>query len=166
MRTKHAVHVLAAATLAWSAWANGLEAQAQHPINLALVTPIQIYNAEDVIKGFRLNLIYGRNAGMTGLDSGLVNHVAGPIRGVQFGLLNVTDSGVGFQWGGINLNEGEFEGVQLGWYNQAGLNNGLQLALINYAQKAKGVQVGIVNIIKEGGQFPIMILVNWGKNTD
>lgn len=54
----------------------------------------------------------------------------------------------------------------MGWYNQAGLNNGLQLALINYAQKAKGVQVGIVNIIKEGGQFPIMILVNWGKSTD
>ncbi len=104
MRTKRAVNVLAAATLALSAGVTDLEAQAQHPINLALVTPIQIYNAEDVIKGFRLNLIYGRNAAVTGLDIGLVNHVAGPVRGVQFGLVNMTDSGVGFQWGGINLN--------------------------------------------------------------
>ncbi len=68
--------------------------------------------------------------------------------------------------GFINLNEGEFEGFQWGWYNQAGLNNGLQLGLVNYAQKAKGIQVGIINIIKEGGQFPIMIIANWGKSSD
>lgn len=146
---------LAAPTLA--------SAQAEHPINLALVTPIQIYKAEDAIKGFRFNLIYGRNSAMTGLDLGLANHVEGRMKGVQWGLVNLTDAGVGLQWGVVNLNEGEFEGFQWGWYNQAGLNNGLQLGLVNYARRAKGVQVGIVNIIKEGGQFPIMILVNWGK---
>lgn len=143
-----------------------LQAQAKHSINLALVTPIQIYPGEDVISGFRFNLIYGRNAGMTGLDLGLANHVTGPMHGVQLGAVNLTDAGVGFQWGAVNINEGEFEGFQWGWYNQAGLNNGLQLGLVNYAKKAKGVQVGLVNIIKEGGRFPVMVIVNWGKNSD
>jgi hypothetical protein len=155
-----------AVALAWSAGVANLEAQEKRAINLALVTPIQLYPAEDVISGFRFNLIYGRNAGMSGLDLGLANHVDGPMRGVQLGAVNMTDSGVGFQWGAINLNEGEFEGFQWGWYNQAGLNNGLQLGLVNYAQKAKGIQVGIVNIIKEGGRFPIMVLVNWGTSSD
>lgn len=163
MRTKRAVYALAAATLAG---VTGLEAQAKHSINLALVTPIQLQPAEDTISGFRFNLIYGRNAGMSGLDIGLANHVAGPMHGVQFGAVNMTDSGVGFQWGLVNLNEGEFEGFQWGWYNQAGLNNGLQLGFVNYAQKAKGIQVGIINIIKEGGRFPIMIIANWGKSSD
>ena len=146
--------------------ATGLRAQAKHPINLALVTPVQIQPAEDIISGFRFNLIYGRNAGMTGLDVGLANHVSGPLHGVQLGLVNMTDAGVGFQWAAVNLNEGEFEGLQWGWYNQTGLNNGLQLGLVNYAQKAKGIQVGLVNIIKQGGQFPIMVIVNWGKSSD
>lgn len=166
MRTKRAVCAIAATTIALSAGAAGLEAQAKHSINLALVTPVQIHPAEDIISGFRFNLIYGRNAGMSGLDIGLANHVEGPMHGVQLGAVNLTNSGVGFQWGFVNLNEAEFEGFQWGWYNQAGLNNGLQLGLVNYAQKAKGIQVGIVNIIKEGGRFPIMVIVNWGKSED
>jgi len=157
---------LAAIPLVLAVSASGLSAQAKHSINLALVTPVQIQPAEDIISGFRFNLIYGRNAGMSGLDLGLANHVSGPLRGVQLGLVNMTDAGVGFQWAAVNLNEQEFEGLQWGWYNQTGLNNGLQLGLVNYARKAKGIQVGLVNIIKEGGQFPIMVIVNWGKSAD
>jgi hypothetical protein len=142
-----------------------LEAQESHPVNLALVTPIQIHAAEDVITAFRFNLLYGRNAGMSGLDLGLANHVTGHVKGVQLGAVNLTGSGLGVQWGMVNINEGEFEGVQWGTiWNQTGLNNGLQLGLVNYAQRAKGVQVGLINIIKEGGQFPFMVIVNWGKN--
>ena len=167
MRTKRAVPTLMAVALAWSAGAASLEAQQQHAVNLALVTPIQLYPAETVITGFRFNLIYGRNAGMTGLDMGAVNHVAGgPFRGVQLGLVNMTDWGSGFQAGIVNLNEAGFEGAQWGASNQTGLNNGLQLGLVNYAQKAKGIQVGVINIIREGGRFPIMVLVNWGVSAD
>ena len=40
----------------------------------------------------------------------------------------------------------------------------LQLALVNYAQHLSGVQIGLVNIIKEGGMFPVFPIVNWGKD--
>lgn len=44
------------------------------PVQLALVTPIQIFPEDNSITGVRLNLLYGRNASVTGLDLGLVNH--------------------------------------------------------------------------------------------
>ncbi|MGB2768214.1 MAG: hypothetical protein WBC88_00615, partial [Candidatus Zixiibacteriota bacterium] len=44
------------------------------PIQLALVTPIQIFPEDNSITGVRLNLLYGRNVSVSGLDLGLVNH--------------------------------------------------------------------------------------------
>ena len=56
------------------------------PIQLALVTPIQIFPESDSITGIRLNLLYGRNASVTGLDVGLVNHTStGKFKGLQYG---------------------------------------------------------------------------------
>lgn len=132
------------------------------PVNLALVTPIQIFPATDSVAGVRLNLIYGRNAGMTGLDVGLANHVTGATTGVQWGLVNISGSFVGWQSGAVNVTEEEFQGLQWAWINSAGRINGLQLGLVNYAKRANGIQIGLVNIIKEGGQFPFMVIANWG----
>ncbi len=137
--------------------------QQERPIQLSLVTPVQIFPADYAIKGFRLNLIYGRNAAFSGFDLGLVNHVTpGSAVGVQWGLVNLTESFVGWQHGLVNLNDGEIEGLQWGGFNSAGRINGLQLGLINYSERANGVQVGLVNIIKEGGMFPVMVIANWG----
>jgi len=138
------------------------EAQ-EHPINIALVTPIQIYPADHDIKGVRLNFIYGRNASMTGLDLGLANHVTGRMSGVQWGVVNIAESMVGWQAGTVNYTEGRFEGLMWGPVNYAGHINGLQLGIVNYAARASGVQIGLINIIKEGGQFPVMVIANWGK---
>jgi hypothetical protein len=132
------------------------------PINIALVTPIQIVPAEQAISGFRWNIIYGNNSAMSGLDIGIANHVSGPMEGVQFGWVNITESMVGWQDGIVNYTKGEFEGFQWGGVNYAGRINGLQLAVVNYAERANGVQVGLINIIKEGGMFPVMIIANWG----
>ena len=52
------------------------------PINLSLFDPVQIFDADTSIKGFRLNLIYGVNQDMTGLDIGLGNHAKGNMSGV------------------------------------------------------------------------------------
>jgi hypothetical protein len=143
--------------------ADPLAAQSnERPVNLALVTPIQVFPATDVVKGVRLNLIYGKNAAMTGLDLGIANHVTGLTKGVQWGLVNITESGMGWQNGFVNLTEGEFEGLQWGAFNSAGRINGLQVAFVNYAQRANGVQIGLVNIIKEGGFLPVMVIANWG----
>lgn len=135
----------------------------ERPINVALVTPIQIFPADQPIKGLRLNLIYGRNAAMTGLDVGIANHVAGRMRGVQWGVVNLADTMVGWQSGTINYTSGAFEGFMWGAVNYTGHINGLQLGLVNYAARAKGIQIGLVNIIKQGGQFPVMVIANWGK---
>lgn len=153
----------AAALFALGTAASPLHAQAkEHPVNLALVTPIQVFPATDAIKGVRLNLIYGKNVAMTGLDVGIANHVTGLTKGVQWGVVNITESGMGWQYGLVNVTEAEFEGLQWGGFNSAGRINGLQLALVNYAQRANGVQIGLVNIIKEGGFLPVMVIANWG----
>jgi hypothetical protein len=137
-----------------------LQAQVR-PVQLSLVAPVQIFPDTYTIKGFRLNLIYGRNAAMTGLDLGLANHVTGPTRGAQFGVVNLTESFVGWQDGLINLNAGEFEGLQWGGFNQSGRISGLQLGIVNYAETANGLQIGLINIIKKGGAFPVMVIANW-----
>jgi hypothetical protein len=155
-------------------------AHAQAPIQLSLVTPIQIVPADKAVKGLRFNLIYGTNTAVVGLDLGLVNNTTGgPSEGVQWGGINlVTGTFTGWQSGFVNVQKGSFKGLQTGWinlsgpveglqwglYNSGTEVNGLQLSVVNYAKRIHGVQVGLVNIIKEGGQFPIFPIVNWGKN--
>jgi hypothetical protein len=134
-----------------------------NPIQLSLVTPIQIVPQDKSIGGFRFNLIYGRNTHVTGLDLGLVNHnTAGLSKGVQLGIVALVDADFnGWQWHSVNLTEGRMEGFQLGLYNTAGSMSGFQLGIVNHAGKMHGLQIGIVNIIKTGGQFPVFPIVNW-----
>lgn len=133
------------------------------PIQLSLVTPIQIFPETDSIAGFRFNLLYGRNVSVTGLDMGLVNHVTtGSFIGLQHGLVNVVDSDfMGGQHGGVNVTQGRCEGVQWGMVNYANEMSGVQFGFVNYARKMKGFQIGLVNIIRQGGQFPVFPIVNW-----
>jgi hypothetical protein len=133
------------------------------PIQLSLVTPIQIVPQERPIGGFRFNLIYGRNTQVVGLDLGLVNHnTAGVSKGLQWGLVSIVDADFnGWQAHSVNLTEGKVEGLQTGLYNTASSMSGVQLGFVNHAGKMHGLQIGIVNIIKTGGQFPVFPIVNW-----
>jgi hypothetical protein len=133
------------------------------PIQLSLVTPIQIFPETMPISGFRFNLIYGRSVSVTGLDLGLANHITtGKSQGVQWGLVNINDAQyVGWQNGSVNYVKGDVRGVQTGIVNYANHANGLQFGLINYAVTLNGLQIGLVNIIKQGGQFPVFPIVNW-----
>jgi len=133
------------------------------PIQLALVTPIQIFPEDTPIGGVRLNLLYGRNVSVSGLDLGLVNHTTtGMSKGWQNGLVGVADADfLGWQDCAVNVTKGRCEGLQWGVVNYAGEMSGLQLGLVNYAMSMKGLQIGIVNIIKQGGQFPVFPIVNW-----
>jgi hypothetical protein len=135
----------------------------EKPIQIALVTPIQIFSENTAIKGVRLNLIYGRNISITGLDLGLVNHVTNsPSTAVQFGFIGLVESNfTGWQDNAVNLTMEKCEGFQFGIVNYAGSMNGFQLGLVNYAEKMKGLQIGIINIIKKGGTFPFFPIVNW-----
>lgn len=133
------------------------------PIQLALVTPIQIFPEHYSITGIRLNLLYGRNVSVTGLDVGLVNHTTtGKFKGLQYGLVGLSDSDfAGWQDCFVNITNKKFEGFQYGFVNYADYMSGFQLGLVNYAKKAKGLQIGLVNIIRQGGQFPVFPIVNW-----
>lgn len=133
------------------------------PAQLALVTPVQIFHEDDTIVGVRLNLLYGRNASVMGLDMGLVNHVTtGISTGAQYGVVGLVDSDfVGFQNNMVNSTNGKFDGFQLGIVNYAKIANGFQLGFVNYAESMRGLQIGVVNIIQRGGAFPVFPIVNW-----
>lgn len=133
------------------------------PVQLSLFTPIQLFPENTEISGIRLNLLYGRNVAVTGLDLGLVNHTTtGNFLGVQFGLVGLAENNFkGFQDNMINVVQGDFEGFQWGFVNFAHYANGFQLGFVNYAESMKGLQIGLVNIIKQGGQFPVFPIINW-----
>jgi hypothetical protein len=58
---------------------------ADQPIQLALFNPIQLAPEGESIKGLRLSLIYGKNASLTGVDWGFVNHLTASSIGIQWG---------------------------------------------------------------------------------
>jgi hypothetical protein len=133
------------------------------PIQLALIAPVQIFPESYSITGIRLNLIYGKNASVSGLDVGLINHTtSGKSLGIGWGIVNLTDANfTGFQSGWVNFVKGDFEGLQYGFVNHAHYANGLQLGFVNHADRLKGIQIGLINIIQQGGEFPIFPIVNW-----
>jgi hypothetical protein len=168
--------MVALAGVMTAAFSTSAAAQSK-PIQLSLVTPIQIVPEDQAVGGFRFNLIYGRNSAMTGLDVGLVNHTRpGGVEGVQFGIVGITEGDfTGWQANWVNLTSGAMQGVQSGLYNSvesgeglqwgavnvADFHSGLQFSLVNYARTLNGIQVGLVNIIREGGMFPVFPIVNW-----
>jgi len=175
--TRAKLTAIATGVLALSAGAANAQESATSPIQLALVTPVQIVDPSKAISGVRLDILYGRNTYVVGLDIGLVNHTtSGVSQGLQWGLVNLNEAAfVGWQHGGVNIamnafkglqsgavnSTGQGEGVQAGVVNVAEFHNGLQFGLVNYAQSLHGLQIGLVNIIKQGGAFPVFPIVNW-----
>lgn len=155
---------------------NDARAQDQKPVQLSLVHPVQLFPEETEIRGLRINIIYGKNVSVTGLDIGLINE-AESFTGLQYGLIGITGSDfTGWQSHFVNINNGNLQGAQSGFVNtsqetkglqygivnHADVMNGVQIGIVNYSRlMTKGLQVGIVNIISEGGRFPVFPVVNW-----
>lgn len=154
----------------------------QHPVQLALFFPVQLVPETDAIQGIRLSLLYGKNTDVTGFDWGLVSKTTHSFLGAQFGGVGIAQGTFkGLQANGlVNVSKGSFTGVQWGAFvnsleqgrggQLAGVNvaqnfRGLQIGLVNYAQSLNGVQLGFINIIKHGGEFPVMVVVNWGRHS-
>jgi len=174
--------VLVALLAAWvgaGVDAGSASAQEVHPFQISLVAPIQAFPEEDGVNGVRLSLLYGKNSTLTGLDIGLVSHTTREFLGFQIGIVGLAEgtfTGVQDNFL-VNRVEGSFEGLQWGLVNsadagrggQVGMVNhslnyrGLQFGIVNYAETIDGLQLGLLNIIKRGGKFPAMILVNWGS---
>ena len=84
----------------------------EKPIQLSLFNPVQIVPEDQSVKGFRFNLIYGKNATVTGLDIGLVNMTTSLETGVQLGGVSITDGGfVGWQSNFASISKGNSKGA-------------------------------------------------------
>jgi len=129
----------------------------------SLFTPVQIFPESDVVAGLRFSLLYGRQAAVTGLDIGLVAHTTtGTSKGVQYALVGYNEGNfTGWGDAAVNITMKDFEGFQFGVVNYAHHASGFQLGLVNYAESMHGLQIGLANIIKQGGQFPFMVIANW-----
>ncbi len=152
-------------------------AQDTKPINLALFDPVQIFKKDLAIEGVRLNLIYGNNAGLKGVDIGLANWITGETVGLQWGIINYTMGDfTGWQNGPVSKTGGHILGAQTGWLvslNASGKGLqasgvtisddfiGLQLGVVNYAVELHGIQIGLINIIKNGGMLPFFPIFNF-----
>jgi hypothetical protein len=150
------------------------------PFQVALFEPVQLRPADHEILVFRLNLIYGRNVSVKGLDVGLVNHsTGGESKGVQYGLVGYIEGDMlGWQAHLVNMTRGHFIGYQSGFYNEVGTGegfqwgfvnqassfSGLQVSLVNVADDLYGVQVGLVNVIRSKETFAFLPIVNWNSD--
>jgi len=124
-------------------------------------------NGKDAISEsnrFSLNMLYGVNGGLNGLEiGGLANYNHGEVNGVQLaGLANVNKEYTnGLMWAGcLNLTLEDARGVQLADINVAtGDFKGVQAGVINYAGGLRGVQFGVINIVGEdNGAVPIGLI--------
>jgi len=152
-----------------------VHATAASPVQISLVTPIQIVSADKSVSGLRLDLIYGKNVNVTGVDWGLVNHDTGTGFAWQAGAVNLVEKDfTGWQYGWVNMTRGEFTGLQSGIYDQTESMNGVafgwvnvtkhmhgvQIGLINVTETMHGLQVGVGNVIQKN-KVPFLPIVNW-----
>ena len=86
------------------------------PFQASLYNPAQLYPESTEVRGLRLNLLYGENARVAGVDLGCVN-LAGEVDGVQIGGL-------------VNGTKGRVRGVQVpAGMNHAGSIQGLHIGV-------------------------------------
>lgn len=157
---------------------------------------LQIVDASEDVKGLRINIVYGENANMSGVDLGIVNSTTGDFVGFGWapGANLVDGEAVGVQWswlyshtvgeftgwqsaalahmegagscglqtGLVTLNEGDFTGVQVAFFNKAETVKGLQLGFVNWAEKLDGgLQIGLVNYAANSDVYKVLPIVNW-----
>ncbi len=133
-----------------------------HPIQLALVDPVQLVPDTQSISGLRLTLIYSKNVDVTGFDySFIATHTTRNFKGVQIAPVNIVGNDLrGLQWGWVGLTGGTVTGAQIGLFNKAKRVEGLQLGFVNVTGTIHGLQIGLVNVIEQGGWLPVMVIAN------
>jgi len=168
--------LLVAALICWAMVGRGVELGRQSAENydkvrkpsaastgfqLAIFNPVQLFSEPCDVYGMRLNLPYGKNNALYGMDLGVVNQLMDEMRGIQIGLGNFSGAMYGVQLGGANGVMGEMVGWQISVVNvskavAAGLQtgavnigadyDGLQIGGFNFADNYTGVQIGVANV--------------------
>ena len=102
------------------------------PFQLSLFKPAQIFSPATPVRGIRVNLIYGEQASVWGVDVGSVNRTTSEMLGFQYGVVNLNQDFAGLQYGLFNESGGDFAGFQYGLINRVGGNfAGIQYGLAN-----------------------------------
>jgi hypothetical protein len=146
---------------------------------------LQIVDANSNVSGLRIDIVYGENANVRGIDLGVVNSTTGDFTGFGYaiGANLVEGNATGVQWSWLYSHTGgEFTGwqsgvvartsgagsagFQSGWVNLAEKDfTGVQWGLVNHAQSFKGLQLGFVNMAEHLDGLQIG-LVNYAGNSD
>ncbi len=187
MKRLFAVALLALLTLSFVVVPTSDVKAQESPIGISIFNPIQYPDEATSIRGIRLNVLYGVNQDLTGVDFGYglpFNFLRGDLTGIQLGIYNeVGGSASGIQWGfvnwtmedhrglqlsAINLVDGQVRGAQIGVLNDASHVRGLQFGLANMTETLNGVQIGLINLKADPGPgFPDSVpytffpFVNW-----
>lgn len=143
---------------------------------------IQLVPDDISVSGIKLNLPYGGNGKVVGLDLGLVsinnelsndftgkvsalqinlwNATDGEFSGFQVGLLNQAGDTNGIMIGLLNLTDDISRGLEIGLINTSLEFRGLEIGLVNYTQFLTGLQIGLVNIVTNS-YVPVFPVLNF-----
>lgn len=105
--------------------------RAESLFQIAIVNPLQLIPEDKSINGMRINVVYGFNENVSGLDVGLVNRTFGQQTGLQVGLFNSTF---------------EMEGVQIGIINRADFLSGVQIGLVNFHDQSDAPYIPLIRV--------------------
>lgn len=143
---------------------------------------VQLVPDEISVSGLKLNLPYGGNGKVVGLDLGLVsinnelsndftgqvsalqvnlwNGTDGEFSGLQVGLVNQSGDSNGIILGLFNLTDDISRGLEIGLVNTSLEFRGLEIGLVNYTQFLTGLQIGLINIVTNS-YVPVFPIVNF-----
>jgi len=128
------------------------------PFQWGIYAPVQLFDRNTAVNGFRLSTIYSDNDDMYGLDTGVVGWSKRAV-GCQINLVSVTEEkATGVQLGVANSNERDTTGLQIAGANFTGS------PMMNSAGKTRASQLGYVNVSNNdfaGCQLGIANLSNW-----
>jgi len=126
------------------------------------------------VSGLKLNLPYGSNQNMAGLDLGLVsinsntaalqvnlfNRASEHFSGVQVGLVNVAGASDGVSVSFFNSTENISRGLDVALVNTSLEHRGVQVGIVNYTEFLTGFQIGLVNIVTKS-TIPFFPIINF-----
>ncbi|XYH92609.1 LA_2272 family surface repeat-containing protein [Sorangium sp. So ce1128] len=136
----------------YTAGVTGVELSAGINISSSFMCGAQLSFAANLVlgpaRGAQLTGGLNLAGSLHGAQVGPLNVVAGPVDGVQGGVLNIAGPVDGVQGGAVNIAAGSVAGAQLGLVNvAAGESTGVQVSLLNAAvSKSTDVQISLANV--------------------
>jgi hypothetical protein len=159
------------------------------PFQASLFPPVQLFTPDTPVYGMRLNVIYGEQAQVWGLDVGTANRITSSAIGLQIGGVNWGRDFTGLQIGGFTLNDSDEPSRQLGmrvnlpygeqakfWGFDIGMFNittmdmrGLQIAIVSANHgTARGLMFGVGNSVQKdftGLQIGLVNIIEGNSNS-